>query len=969
MKPTKFTPAWPVLVLLLLCASLARADFIQIDGFVPVLAGGTRSVVISPTSNTTTNNPGTFAEIAGQAHVTLGGNGNSAGVVTITYNFATPVDLTDGGTNTQFFLVMDKILREQAAEGQTALHVTIEVLGGGINGTYGSIGIGNVPDGQSMAINFDCNVNPTCFSPMPNFSSVSRIRVRLAFPQNYATSTDITQVVMDSVYVTPTGGSFPPVFTSGGSSATYQEGSAGSPVQFAASGVPEPVLSMTSGSLPAGVSWNSSNYTLSGTPAAGTQGSYPITINAANSSGSAGKNFTLVVQGPPTITSANSASFVENQPDNFTVTAEGDPQPAFSVTSGSLPAGITLSSGGQLSGTATSAGVSTFTITANNGINPVDNQSFTLTVLADLDADGTPDISDVDIDGDGMSNTFENNAGLDPYDPNDASGDLDGDGATNLQEYDASTDPTSDDYPPVLDEPQPVTADATGLFTQVDLNPLAATDAKDGELAATPDQLYLAPGDHQVERNATDLSGNSTSKLQSVKVRPQVSLGPDFTSAEGSSHSLKVYLNGPAAEYPVTVPYTLSGTASAGDHSLVEGNIVINAGTQASLNLSLLADAMPEGDETLQLILGDADNAISGFRSAQTVLISASNVAPLVQLGALQNGKPTRLITTDGGLVTVSATITDANPADSHSIDWSLSDQTLVDTDAEDATFSFDPALLGPGVYRLVASASDGSLTSDAALSVKLLAAAPMLGAEDSDLDGNDDASEGFSDLDLDGIPDYLDAISSTNVLQSTAPQADRFLLETEPGLTLGLGNGALAIGSDARLDAQTLLDHLQLTLPATADLEATTPTLLDLIISQLGKSGDSVDIVVPLAAPIADGDNFLSALNGKWQVITQLASAPGAEGYCPSPASADYISGLHTGNHCLRLTLVDGGKGDSDASQNGRIMLRGGLVQYRPPVSDADNDDANNPDIDLGGSLGLGMLALLLMVSCSRRR
>ena len=52
---------------------------------------------------------------------------------------------------------------------------------------------------------------------------------------------------------------------------------------------------------------------------------------------------------------------------------------------------------------------------------------------------------DGDSDGDGMSNSFEQQHGLDPLDPSDASQDADNDGFTNLQESQAGTDPNDPD--------------------------------------------------------------------------------------------------------------------------------------------------------------------------------------------------------------------------------------------------------------------------------------------------------------------------------------------------------------------------------------------------------------------------------------------------------------------------------------------------------------------------------------------
>nr|WP_244645020.1 beta-propeller fold lactonase family protein [Frigoribacterium sp. CFBP 8766] len=66
---------------------------------------------------------------------------------------------------------------------------------------------------------------------------------------------------------------------------------------------------------------------------------------------------------PPTIATVGQAY-------SFTFTATGNPPPTFTVTSGTLPAGLTLTAGGVLSGTPTAAGASTFTVTATNGVAP-----------------------------------------------------------------------------------------------------------------------------------------------------------------------------------------------------------------------------------------------------------------------------------------------------------------------------------------------------------------------------------------------------------------------------------------------------------------------------------------------------------------------------------------------------------------------------------------------------------------------
>lgn len=67
-------------------------------------------------------------------------------------------------------------------------------------------------------------------------------------------------------------------------------------------------------------------------------------------------------------------------PYSYTYTASGLPAPTFAVSSGTLPAGLSLSSAGVLSGTPTSAGPATFTVTASNGTSPDASIEQTITV-------------------------------------------------------------------------------------------------------------------------------------------------------------------------------------------------------------------------------------------------------------------------------------------------------------------------------------------------------------------------------------------------------------------------------------------------------------------------------------------------------------------------------------------------------------------------------------------------------------
>ena len=126
--------------------------------------------------------------------------------------------------------------------------------------------------------------------------------------------------------------------------------------------------------------------TLSGTPADGTGGVYPISITASNKLGSsATQSFTLTIDEAPTITSTDATTFTVGAVGTFTVTASGYPAPSFSE-SVALPQGLSFADNGN--GTATlagtpesgSGGVYGINIVASNAVGSTVSQSFTLTV-------------------------------------------------------------------------------------------------------------------------------------------------------------------------------------------------------------------------------------------------------------------------------------------------------------------------------------------------------------------------------------------------------------------------------------------------------------------------------------------------------------------------------------------------------------------------------------------------------------
>jgi hypothetical protein len=174
-----------------------------------------------------------------------------------------------------------------------------------------------------------------------------------------------------------------PSITSGAST-TFTTGAGGTFI-LTSSGFPATRVSVT-GPLPAGVTVTDNGdgtATLAGTAAAGAGGTYTLTLAAANGVGAgATRSFTLTVNQPPAVTSGPlPATLITGTPITFQATAAGFPAPTFSVATGQLPPGLSLSPTGAVTGTPAEAGAFTGTLRAANAAGSAD-QPFGITVSA-----------------------------------------------------------------------------------------------------------------------------------------------------------------------------------------------------------------------------------------------------------------------------------------------------------------------------------------------------------------------------------------------------------------------------------------------------------------------------------------------------------------------------------------------------------------------------------------------------------
>ena len=168
----------------------------------------------------------------------------------------------------------------------------------------------------------------------------------------------------------------PPAWTDQVLSTTLAKGTAYSD---GVSATNSPTYSVYSGSLPAGLSLNSSTGAVTGTPT--TANTYPFVLRATNSDGFVSASFSLTVPATPPVWTDNvlSGSLTVNSVYSDGVAATNSP--TYSVSVGSLPTGLSLNtSTGAVTGTPTTAGTYSFTLAATNSDGTI-TQAFSLTVI------------------------------------------------------------------------------------------------------------------------------------------------------------------------------------------------------------------------------------------------------------------------------------------------------------------------------------------------------------------------------------------------------------------------------------------------------------------------------------------------------------------------------------------------------------------------------------------------------------
>jgi hypothetical protein len=310
------------------------------------------------------------------------GSGAITGVPSAAGTFNFTVQLNDGAASTPatraFSIVVVtglNITTASALPGVTAGAPYSQVLSaaGGTAPFTWSVSAGALPTGLSL--------NPTtgAISGSPTAVGQFTVTVKVADSASNSATKVFTLVVAPAPSVATT------TLPKGTQNASYSQ------VLAVAGGTAPFSWSVTAGALPAGIALDPTTGALSGSPSAA--GSATFTVQVKDSSSVTGtRSLALAIAPPLGIATASTLPRGTGQVaySQSLAPSGGTPPYSWSVTSGSLPAGMNLSPAGVLSGTPAGAANATFTAQVTDAAGAVASSIFTLVVAPTLVISASP---------------------------------------------------------------------------------------------------------------------------------------------------------------------------------------------------------------------------------------------------------------------------------------------------------------------------------------------------------------------------------------------------------------------------------------------------------------------------------------------------------------------------------------------------------------------------------------------------
>lgn len=283
---------------------------------------------------------------------TISGNASAAG----TFSFTVRATDVAGAVATKALSIVIaqalSITTSSAPGGSTGISYSTSLVATGGTTPYSwTITTGSLPNGLIL------NASSGTISGTPTTVGTFNFTVRVSDAIGATASKALSITVATPLSITTT------AMPGGSVGVTYSQNVS------ATGGTPPYSWSISAGSIPTGLSLNANSGLISGMPSVAGIFNFTVRVSGSVAGESASKALSINIDsgsGTPTLTITNSSTLPSGTPSVGylqSLTATGGVLPySWSVTTGTLPTGLLLNSGGVLSGTPTASGTFNFTV-------------------------------------------------------------------------------------------------------------------------------------------------------------------------------------------------------------------------------------------------------------------------------------------------------------------------------------------------------------------------------------------------------------------------------------------------------------------------------------------------------------------------------------------------------------------------------------------------------------------------------